>query len=175
MAKPPKIYVESCPFIDLVKHKAKVSLGDDREKNCWWLNKMLEASRNGDMEIVTSSLTVSECTHIEPGKPQPTKEVQEFFEELLTSGAGGVSLIQPVMRIVKRSRDLRWKDGLTLKCLDAMHLASALELSCEELITTDGRLISCAQTFASKLKIITAQQTTRLDQKYHPDIFSSQS
>jgi len=167
MADKPKIYVESCPIIDLAKKFAKVPMNEDRQKSCWFLDKLLEASRNGELEIVTSSLTVCECTHIEPGKPVPDQAVKEFFEQLLTSGHGGIVLVQPIMRIVLKSRQLRWSDGLSLGGMDSMHLATALESSCNELLTTDGKISKCSQVYSSKIKIISPKDTTLLPSKYN--------
>ena len=34
MADLPRIYIEACPFIDMAKHKAEMSLEDKTARNC---------------------------------------------------------------------------------------------------------------------------------------------
>lgn len=165
MAKPPRIYVESCPFIDLAKYEAKLTLESNRERNVWMLLKLLEAARNLDLELYTSMITVSECTHIEAGKPQPDQKVREFFDQLLMSGKSGVTLVQLTAKISDISRDLRWKDGLCLRGMDSIHLSTAIEKGCEELLTTDGQLKNCPKNHRG-VSIIQAHETKQLPSKY---------
>lgn len=65
-------------------------------------------------------------------------EVQRLFTGLLTSGKGGVLLLGDDIWTVERARDLRWKGGITLRSPDSIHVASAIQAGCKELLTLDG-------------------------------------
>jgi len=171
MVKPPKIYIESCPLIDLGKFKAKIPLQSDREKNVWYVRKMLEAARAGELEIFTSIITVSECTHVGQDAPIPNKDVQTFYDGLLTSGTSGIKLIQLTQTISNMSRDLRWKDGIRLSGFDSIHLATAIWMGCSELITTDGKLAK-ARIPNRNISLIQAKDTKVLLQKFMVDELS---
>lgn len=54
-----------------------------RENDIWHLKKLLEAARDGDINIVTSSLTIAECQHADG---ITDNRVQKLFKGLLTSG-----------------------------------------------------------------------------------------
>jgi predicted nucleic acid-binding protein len=141
---------------DVVNHKAKEYARHNLDGS---------VARNSDVEVYTSMITVSECTHIEPGKPQPAKKVQEFFDQLLMSGKSGVLLVQLTARINDISKDLRWKDKLSLRGMDAIHLATAIDKCCCEMITTDGKLKNCPAHHRG-IKIIQASDTKELPSKY---------
>ena len=133
----------------------------------WHITKLLAAGRNGEIDVFTSIITVAECTHVEGGKPQPALDIQEFYSELLTSGRGGVTLVQATLGIVELSRQLRWKDGLHLTGLDSIHLATAIHMGCQEIITTDGKISKCAESLQARISIIQASATKLLPPKYN--------
>lgn len=135
----PKVYLDTTCFIDAAQHQVGVSQNKAVEGQVWYYKKLLEASRAGDIEVYTSMLTVAEALCVRDGdnKKVHDEEVQRLFKGLLTSGKGGVSLVQPHLRIVLRARDFKWKDGINLKPYDSVHLASALDRQCSEFITTD--------------------------------------
>jgi len=173
--EPASIYVESCPFIDMAKHHAKMPLATDkteqanREKNVWYLTKLLEAARAEKVKIYTSMITVAECTHVGDGKSIPTDDVKRFYMGLLASGKSGVQLIQPIFTIIEQARSLRWNSGISLGGLDSIHLASAIypPAHCDELITTDGKLLKNATKIAQlKIKVIQARDTQCLPSEY---------
>lgn len=73
-----------------------------REKDCWFFEKLCDASRDGAIQLVTSMLTVAECLHIdEPGGP--TKKNQQMFVEFLTSGSV-VHLVEPDLFVAERAK-----------------------------------------------------------------------
>jgi hypothetical protein len=80
-----KLYVDSCAFIDLAKFEARLFGGSDprraeRERDVWHLKRLLEASRSGLVRILTSVVTIAECTHLrESSQPVPSPETQRFF------------------------------------------------------------------------------------------------
>lgn len=114
MADKPRIYIEACPFIDLAKTEAKLPLADpkngdeaERQKSVWFCKKLIEAARDGHIEIFTSGITVAECTQVEKGVAEPSEEIKRFYEELLTSGRAGILLVQPTQTILNKARDLK--------------------------------------------------------------------
>src|SRR5438876_1847404 len=117
MGQPPKIYVESCPLIDIAKHKAKRVLSDDpvvqaqRESNVWFLDRILKAARKEDLLVYASSLSIAECTQVEPGVPVPSQDIQDFFNMLLCSGTSGITLVQPIQTIQVGARNLKWVEA----------------------------------------------------------------
>jgi predicted nucleic acid-binding protein len=137
MADVRRVYIDSCSFIDMVKVAINKEVATDRERDVWHLKRLLEAARDKELEAYTSTLTISECLHI--GEPDISDEVKFAFSTLLTSGQY-VRLVQPTLFIAEEARDLRWKHGLAVKGADGIHVASAIDRKCEELLTTNGRL-----------------------------------
>src|SRR5690348_12063523 len=112
MSTKPRIYVDSCCFIEAVKHRRGISLSGDaqeaeiREVDCWYFRKLCDASRDGTVQLVTSMLSVAECLHAgEAGGP--SKETRELFLHFLTSGTV-VDLVEPDLFVAERARDLLW-------------------------------------------------------------------
>jgi len=132
----PRIYMCSCCFIDLVKGSVGKALGSGRDKEVWFVDALLKASANRDLEVYTSTLSVAECTHA--GDENITNEVKDLFMRFLSSGKH-VVLIQPDVFVAEDARDLRWKHDITLSGADALHVASALSVGCKEFLTTDAR------------------------------------
>ncbi len=101
------------------------------------MDRLIQAAKRQAIELFTSTLTIAECTHV--NDPQKDKEAQRFFLGLLASGKSGFALVQPTVAIAQEARNLRWIHGLALKGADAIHVASALTMKCDELITTDAK------------------------------------
>ena len=127
----PRIYMDSCCFIDLAKVKIGKKISTDREHDVWCLQKMLEAAGNEEVEVYTSTISIAECTHTEG---IVIDEVKEYFSKLLTSGQY-VLLVQPTVFIAEDARDLRWKHKVSLSGADGIHVASAIERKCNEYFT----------------------------------------
>ena len=162
-----KIYLESCPFIDLAKTQRGITLDPERQHETWFAGQILRAGRAGDLTVFTSALTSIECVHIDQEYPL---EVQRIFKALL-SGASGVIPVQPDPFVTERARDLRWIHNIALKPMDSLHVACALEAGCTELITTDTKILNrlkSAQLNGANLglKAILASQTGLLPDKY---------
>lgn len=144
----PRIYVDACPLIDLVKYRLKMGSSDEREKDAWFTDRLIQAAKQRKLELFTSTLTIAECTHVHDQKKD--KEAQPFFLGLLASGKSGFALVQPTVAIAEQARNLRWIHGLALKGADAIHVASALAMKCDEFITTDGKgLLKRAELLAA--------------------------
>ena len=128
MTTRPNVYFDACCFIDLIKHGRGLKLAshDDehsrRQEDCWFLSRLCDASRDGVIRIVTSTLTVSECTHLGDGNPveQTTKDIINSF---LTSGVV-VDLIEADIFVAEKARGLLWDHQVRIKGADAIHLAT---------------------------------------------------
>ena len=162
-----RIYIDSCGFIDMVKTNIGTSLKIEREHDVWFLKRLLEASRDKEIEAYTSTITIAECSHV--GDGDISESVKAAFSSLLTSGQY-VRLVQTTPFIGMDARDLRWKNGIALKGADAIHVASALDRKCEELLTSDSRLLRLNKhkEALSKfgLEVKSARDTLCLPDKY---------
>ena len=130
------VYLDSCCFIDVVKFDASAKLEDGREKEVWYIKKLLQAHKDGKIIVFTSTLTIAEAVHT--GETPVPDGVQEHFDSLLNSGQY-VQLVQPTPFTFSRARDLRWKDEIAVGGADGVHLATALEKSCSEFHSMDRR------------------------------------
>ena len=70
MPTKPTVYIDSCCFIDAVKHEIG-TLPANRVDDTWHIKKLLEAHQGGDLRVVTSTLSVAECVAVEPGLRKP--------------------------------------------------------------------------------------------------------
>jgi predicted nucleic acid-binding protein len=127
--------MDSCCFIELAlktlgKHEAA------REDDLWHLKELLNASFDGEIEVLTATLSIAECAH---AKGDVSDDVKSLFKRFLTSGRY-ILLVQDSILVAERARNLRWVHGLALSGADAIHIASALELKCDEFLTWDNKL-----------------------------------
>jgi predicted nucleic acid-binding protein len=170
MPSKPVVYIDSCGFIDAVKHSVG-ALPADRTDDVWHIKKLFEAARGGDVSIVTSYLTLAECVAIEAGQANVPADVQEHFRRLLNSGQF-VALLQQTPRTASIAQDLRWHHNLVLGAPDALHFSAAIEVSATEFITTDDRLqkpkVAAAVTALGSMgiRVIRGAATTCLPGKY---------
>ncbi|KQP17477.1 PIN domain-containing protein [Pseudorhodoferax sp. Leaf265] len=137
MVSKPRIYLDSCCFIDVVKERVGV-LPDGRTKDVWFIKKILEAHRAGHLVAHTSMVAVGECLSVQEGGAA-SDDVKDAFRSLLTSGQY-VRLLNPTPKTARLMQDFRWTHNISLKSVDAMHLAAALEMGCMEFVTMDERL-----------------------------------
>lgn len=171
-----KIYFDACLFINLAKFKASRDLEDDEKREVWWTQKLLEASRKKDIGIVTSTISVAECTHVRDGLPVPSQDIQRFFDGLLCSGKGGVYLTQSTYSIIERARNLRWINGIFLGGMDSIHVASAIDRGCTELLTGDGKILRNAEKIEELgIRVCRAFQTSLLPSEYNQMDLEAQS
>lgn len=165
-----KVYIDACLFIDMAKHELVMASKDVNERNVWLIKRFIKAAKDKNIQVLTSSLSIAECTHIE-GKGSPSDEARQFFDGLLASGRSGVDLVQPTLTIIRKARDLRWIHGIPLKgALDAIHVASALDRKCGELLTTDKKILNKNNKLHKLgLKICEPEETTLLPDKYRQE------
>ena len=173
MPEPQKIYIESCQFIDMARHQAKLALTTDkdevarRESDVWHSKQLLKAAVDKKVRIFTSFITMAECTHLQDSNAVPDDSIKRFYMGLLGSGKGGIDLVAPTLGIMERARQLRWNSGITLGGVDSIHVASAIEMGCAELITTDKKFFTNKKKIADLgLRIIRASETAHLPGEY---------
>jgi predicted nucleic acid-binding protein len=163
-------YIDSCCYIDMVKTEVGKALLEPRERNVWFLKRLLEAHRDREVDPFTSTLTIAECSH--GGDGDISKTVKSAFTRLLMSGQY-VKLVQLTPFIAVDARDLRWNHGLTLRGADAVHVASALAMKCVEFLTSDSRFDRLNQLSGALSKIGLAvrngRDTTCLPSKYRQE------
>lgn len=100
----PRIYLDSCCFIDVVKEKVG-ALPTERANDVWFVKKILEAHRAGHLIVHTSMVTVGECLAVEEGSA-PTEEVKEAYRSLLTSGQY-LRLLSPTPKTARLMQEFR--------------------------------------------------------------------
>jgi hypothetical protein len=138
MADERRIYLDSCCFIDLVKVNIGRPTEAGRETDVWFLKRLMEANRDGEIHLFPSTLTIAECRHV--GDADISDTVKSQFNRLLMSGQY-VRLVQMTPFIAADARDLHWVHGITgLRGADAIHISSAIDRNCEEFLTANGRL-----------------------------------
>jgi predicted nucleic acid-binding protein len=170
MATRPRIYIDSCCFIDLVKHEVG-NLPDTANADFWYTKRLLEAHRNEDVEVVTSVLSVGECVAVEKGQATVPTDVQDHFRRLLMSGQY-LNLRQTTPRTGMIAQELRWKHGLVFGGPDALHFATAIEAKAVEFITNDARLtkpkvaVVLPALAAAGLRLLRPSGTSHLPDSY---------
>jgi predicted nucleic acid-binding protein len=163
-----RIYIDSCCFIDAVKTDVGEVTDADRANDIWYIKACLKAAKSGDIEVLTSHLTIAECRRA--GNGAPTENVKRLFNSILVSGKV-VRLADLTLGIAERARDLEWLHGITLGGADAIHVATAITLGCKEFFTFDmsknkspiGRKKDIAKL---GLRVITPSETFYLPESY---------
>jgi hypothetical protein len=168
----PRVYLDSCCYIDVAKGRHG-KLDEGREDHLPFLEALILAAADGAIEIWGSTLLIPECLHIDGTQQNIPDDVQATFISLLTAGSP-VRMSAVDYFIAERARDLRWRDGI--RCgggADGIHVATALELKCEEFITSNrkrgplqGDTPKMLATFG--LRVIEPPQTSVLPTAYVP-------
>jgi predicted nucleic acid-binding protein len=162
-----RIYIETSPLIDVIKGRVRVQVDQDRLNDVWHVEACLRAALAGDIEVVTSMLTIAECRRAKQGKP-PTEEMKKVIRSVLASGKV-FHLAEVTQTIAETARDLEWEHGINLSGADAVHVATAFRTGCKEFFTLDGRgPIKNATQIKAKLglNVMRAAQTQILPSDY---------
>lgn len=171
MSDKPKIYLDAAPIIDLVKFRVGVGIDTIREQDAWHVQQLLKAARDGKIDILTSTLSVAECTHVEDHAK--LEQAKPFFLQLLTSGRGGIALVQPTLAIMEEARNLRWSHGISLKGMDSIHTATAVRFRCNEFLHRDGRISNSKGAFqAMGLRLCAPSDTLLLPDEYRQTVLA---
>jgi hypothetical protein len=126
--------MDACCFIELALQVIG-KCETERENDIWFLKELLNAAFDEEIEVLTSTLSIAECSH---AKGDISDDVKALFRRFLTSGRY-VFLIQDSVIVAEKARNLRWVHGLCFGGADSIHLASAMELRCEEFLTWDSQ------------------------------------
>lgn len=149
-------------MIDLIKGRTRIHLEPDRINDLWYTEECLKAALAGEIEVVTSVLTIAECRRARQDKPA-NAEMKRILRAVLASGKI-FHLAEVTQAIAERARDLEWQSGINLKGADAIHVATALVTGCKEFFTSDGRgpLNNADKILALGLKVIRPADTLLL-------------
>jgi hypothetical protein len=162
-----RAYFDSTMFVDMVKTDLGKAIEADREADVWTAKRLMEAHRDKEIQVLTSILTIAECTH--GGDGDISERARFLMDKLLTSG-DYVHLVETTPFIAKQARDLRWDHNINLKGPDGVHAASAISRQCEEFVTSNGRFnrlhVHQAAFQQLGLKIIRARDSQLLPTKY---------
>jgi predicted nucleic acid-binding protein len=169
--RPPTIYLDACPLIDMAERKDSTDQSDEAGACVWFCRQILRAARDGRVKVLTSFLSIAECTSIraEDGSsiPSPPDEIKRFYEMLLLSGKSGLELVSLTQAITIKARNLRWVSGINLRGADTIHVASAMQSRCDELWTRDGKIWKKRQQIAELgLRVIKPTETGLLPPEY---------
>lgn len=160
----PRLYIDTSVLIDAIKAKfAGLPISEDIE----FTYLLLNAAKNGDIEIFTSLLTVAECRRDENLKP-PKENVKQYIRELLLSETV-IQIIEVTQSIVESARDLDWQHGIFFGGADAVHVATAIKMQCKELLATDEPMLKRSDKLLQAnlgVKLIKPSATNFLPNKY---------
>lgn len=129
MAKPEKIYWDTCAFIGLLNGEV------DKKRE---LEIVYGAARQGNIEIWTSTLSMIECRRLKTEEHSPKPLDQE--NNIMISDLFKQSFIKPIPMAVDIAENARtlWRDTKGLgKYQDAIHLASAIRWNIKIMHTYD--------------------------------------
>ncbi len=132
-----RVYLDACCFIEMLKEERKIPL--DHPEDADITRRLLQASRDGKIEVWTSMMTVAEVLSIDRTQ-SPDDGLKNRIDRLLLSGRDGVKVHGMSPFVAIRARDLYWNEGLKEKAADRIHIATALDLGCDEILSVDGRL-----------------------------------
>lgn len=136
MPDTPRHYWDACVFLSYINGIA------DRLPD---IDALLEEARQKRIEIVTSSISITEVAH---GAMEQTGEpldwaVDEKIDRLWTPPSP-VQVVEFYRSIAYRAKGLVRRgmaEDRKLKPMDAIHLSTALQLGAQELNTYDGHLL----------------------------------
>ena len=136
MANPRRIYWEACTWIALIQkekiHAPNGRLLEDRYGLC---RNVINAAAAGQIEIATSTFTLSEVCKNPDVKDTSEDKIAAFFEN------DYVLLVNLDRAVAERARALLRMGFSKLKPPDACHLASAALANAEEMHTYDDKLL----------------------------------
>lgn len=170
MTTRPRIYMDSCCLIEVAKGSDPANPEGDRAQDVWATQKLLEAAESGEVDVFMSTLAIVECRHSGDAS-QVAEETKRLFRSVLESGEI-ITLVEPEYFLVQRGRDLAWEHGINLGAIDAVHVASALEIDCDEFLTYEFRTKlqrAKEKIEALKLSVVRPSQTAHLPEHYRQE------
>lgn len=139
-AKPPLVYVDSCVYLDLVtKNKAKhATTGDERWRSA---RTLFDAVNDDDVVLASSPLVEAEvCCNGESRKD--SERIRRLLSGWFTSRSThwveiDRHLAREALRLVNAWQG-KGDAGKRMSPADALHLAAAVRLGADHLMTHDG-------------------------------------
>lgn len=98
--------------------------------------QVLDIAARGELEIITSALTIAEVLHLRGHQPISADKRQQVIDFFKRSYIIPMSITR---RIAEASRDLVWDHGIDPK--DALHVVTALKAKVDVFNTFDRPLI----------------------------------
>jgi predicted nucleic acid-binding protein len=137
MANPKRIYWDACVWIALIQkekiHDEKGNLIEDRYGVC---RNVIAAAAIGQLEIVTSTLSLAEVFKESAVKAQGEDKVAAFFE------VDYILLVNLDRAVGERARTIMMAGYSKMRPPDACHLASAALSNAEEMHTYDDKILA---------------------------------
>lgn len=165
----PKIYIDACCIIAAIKKQRGMML-DHPVREVDMIERVMRAARENELELHTSILTVAEVIHL--GKPPPPSDLKPYVERLLLSGRDGIRATAPTPQIILLARDLAVEENISGGVADRIHVATALTIGAEELLTVDGRLAKkMAKSNLRGLRVVSPSNTSLLPDRYRNNDF----
>ncbi len=130
-------YWDSSCFLAWLKEE------EDRVNQC---GQVLNLVQNGNIELVTSTLTVAEVIQVRKKDKLPIEKrlnVEDLFNR------PSIKMTALSLPIAIKARDVVWDHGIDPK--DAVHVATAIKRKAQILETFDKSLISRGNEMGSKL------------------------
>ena len=167
----PKIYIDACCIIEALKKRRGMPLTHPLSE-VDMIERLMHAAREGDLELHTSIITVGEVLHL--GEKPPPADLKPYVERLLLSGRDGIRATAPTPPIILLARDLAIEDGLWDRVADRIHVATALTVKAEEILSVDGRLAKrMKKSDVRGCRIVSPSETNLLPDRYRQnDIFN---
>lgn len=138
--KPKRSYWDSCVFLAFISREQK----DDHGVI---VRELLEAARKGEMEIITSVLTITEVAFAEREKLARStshaalREIENLWDHPAVRLAGFNRLTAVSARdLIRKAMPLK----LSLQAADAIHLSTASRTRCQEILTYDPKWVTYA-------------------------------
>ena len=107
---------------------------DGKKEPC---GQVLTLAAKGEIEIITSALTIAEVLHLRGRQPIPADKRQQVIAFFKRSYIITMSVTR---RLAEESREFVWDHGIDPK--DALHVAAALSAKVDVFNTFDKPLIS---------------------------------
>lgn len=145
-----RIYLEASAITEMAKAEAKRPSDKDAELDVWNVREALRLARQDKMLVYTSTISIAECTGVDPATGKIPDDLKRFLEQVLLSGKSGIRLVQTTQTICTSARDIRWVSGIAgIKGADGVHIATARFMRCDELWTRDkGHILDKAGPLA---------------------------
>lgn len=150
MATPRQVYIDSCVFISYLKN----------EPTAQQCEGLFDNAEKGNIELVTSSLTLTEVIKVQNNIVIPQNDQEKLKKFFLNKY---ISIANFERRIAENARELIWQYP-HLKPKDAGHLATAIYLNISTLFSFDEHFLKLNGKIPNiEIKTPDIPSQTRLD------------